>query len=66
MKEKIFKFLHDLLGWGFPKKLIGEDAFQPTYSCKYCEKTLAQDSTGAWFHLEDYGEFADKLLKTKD
>ena len=49
--RRIKKFFHDFLGWGFPEKRVGGDTFQPTYSCEFCDKELAQDSTGAWFHL---------------
>jgi len=48
---KIKKFLHDYLGWGFPNKSMCGDGFQPTYSCRFCDEEIAQDSTGAWFHL---------------
>lgn len=43
--------LHNKLGWGYPSKQVGGDGFQPTYSCKYCKSELAQDSSGAYFHL---------------
>lgn len=45
------KKLHDLLGWGYPLELIRGDSFQSVYSCRFCDKELAQDSTGAYFHL---------------
>ncbi len=45
------KFLHNILGWGYPTKLVGGDNFQPTYSCKFCDDELALDSQGNWFHL---------------
>lgn len=51
MFEKVKKFAHDKLGWGFPTQMEEEDSFQPTYHCRYCNHALAQDSTGAWFHL---------------
>lgn len=50
----IKRFVHNLLGWGFPKEnqgRIGGDDFQPTYQCQFCDYILAQDSTGSWFHL---------------
>lgn len=51
MKNKIKKLLHDNVGWAFPKTLIELDEFQPVFSCYFCEQIIAQDSTGAWFHL---------------
>ena len=51
MFEKIKKFIHDKLGWGFPNKRVGGDGFQQNYSCRFCDKEITQDSTGAWFHL---------------
>ena len=49
--NKIKKWFHDKLGWGFPIKLIGGDGFQQNYSCQFCEGELTQDSHGNWFHL---------------
>ena len=49
--KKIKQFFHNKLGWGYPVKLVGGDGFQPTFSCEFCSGELAQDSTGAWFHL---------------
>lgn len=46
-----WRFLHDILGWGYPAKRCGGDAFMPTYYCKYCLGTVAQDSQGNYFHL---------------
>lgn len=51
--KTIKKWIHDKLKWGFPKERTGGDGFQTTYSCEYCHSDLAQDSTGAWFHLTD-------------
>lgn len=45
------KFLHNVLGYGYPTTRSGGDNFQPTYGCKLCEYELAQDSQGGWFHL---------------
>ena len=50
--EKIRKFLHDYLGWGYPLNRIGGDEFQPTYSCRYCKDEICQDSQLNWFHLK--------------
>lgn len=50
-KNKIRKWLHDKLGWGYPVKLVGGDSFQQNYSCLFCNYNITQDSTGAWFHL---------------
>ena len=47
------QWLHDKLGWGFPSELYEQDSFQPTYSCKYCNKKLALDSAMNWFHLTE-------------
>jgi hypothetical protein len=52
----IRKFLHDKLGWGYPQGLGSNNSFQPSYSCRYCSGQVASDSTGAWFHLSDYGQ----------
>ena len=49
--NKIKKFLHDKLGWGFPNKMVGGDSFQQNYSCRFCKGEITKDSTGAWFHL---------------
>lgn len=51
MKTK--KWLHDKIGWGFPQSRTGGDFYQPTYSCRFCDKELAQDSNLDWFHLSD-------------
>ena len=53
--DKIKKFFHDFLGWGFPDGLKEKDeyGFQDTYKCKYCKGDITIDSTGAWFHLSD-------------
>ena len=48
------RILHDLLGWGFVKRLDEDDGFQPTYYCRFCDGKITRDSTGAWFHLSDY------------
>jgi len=55
LSNKIQKFFHDTLDWDFPVKYIDGDSFQQNYSCKFCEKEITQDSTGAWFHLTSYG-----------
>lgn len=47
----IKKLLHDILGWGYPNGVSETDPFQQTYNCLFCNGELAQDSTGAWFHL---------------
>lgn len=49
--NKIRKWLHNFLGWGYPVKRIGGDSFQPTFSCRFCDKEICQDSQGNWFHL---------------
>lgn len=49
--NKIKKFLHDKLDWGFPALKVSGDPFQPTYACRFCSDRLAQDSQGNWFHL---------------
>lgn len=51
--ERIKKFLHDKLFWGFPDKVKSKDSFQSTYSCRFCKNDLAQDSAFNWFHLTD-------------
>ena len=57
-KAPFSKLNHDIFGWGFPEKKIGGDNFQPVYKCKFCDKEIAQDSNGDWFHFDDY-----KLVK---
>ena len=48
------KLLHNLLGWGFFDGWADtSDKWQPTAKCRFCEYELAQDSTGAWFHLSE-------------
>lgn len=44
---------HDFAGWGYPTGLKEKDqyGFQDVYSCKFCNRELAQDSTGVYFHL---------------
>ena len=49
--NKIQKWFHDVLGWGYPTTIKEADSFQSTYHCKYCDGKLAQDSQGNWFHL---------------
>ena len=51
--QKIKKFFHDKLGWGFPIKNVWSGKFQSTCSCEFCNNELTQDSTGAWFHLSN-------------
>ena len=51
IKHRIQRFLHDKLGWGFPLERIGGDNFQPVYICRFCNRKIVRDSTGAWFHL---------------
>lgn len=45
------KLLHNLLKWGFPLERVGGDNFVATYSCKFCNEEITQDSQGNWFHL---------------
>lgn len=44
---------HDIAGWGYPNGIKEKDqyGFQDTYNCKFCNLSITQDSTGAWFHL---------------
>ncbi len=53
--KTVQKKIHDILHWGYPKSVnytvAYVDNFQPTRECEYCNYALAQDSTGAWFHL---------------
>ena len=49
--NKIKKFTHDFLDWGFPKKFISGDGFQQNYSCHFCDGEITRDSQGNWFHL---------------
>jgi len=46
------RFCH-WIGWGFPisETEIRGDAFQPVYHCMFCDRDLAQDSNGDYFHL---------------
>ena len=52
--DKIRKWLHDKLKWGYPAYRIGGTKFQTLYACRFCNKDLTQDSQGNWFHLSDY------------
>jgi hypothetical protein len=47
------RLTHDYLHWGYPNGMKEFDymRFQDTYHCRYCEKSVTQDSTGAWFYL---------------
>lgn len=65
--NKIKKFLHDVLRWGFPNGIRDKDqyGFQDTYNCKFCNGPLAQDSTGAWFHLDDHRHFYNEIYGSK-
>lgn len=47
----IKQFLHDHLDYGYPTEMTEKDSFQPVYGCELCDGRLAQDSTGAYFHL---------------
>lgn len=49
--NKIKKFLHNFLFWGFPDKFIDGDSFQQNYSCQFCDLDVTKDSQGNWFHL---------------
>ncbi len=49
--KKIQKLLHDFLGWGYPYGMKNLDSFQSSYNCKYCSKSICQDSQSNWFHL---------------
>jgi hypothetical protein len=49
--NKIKKFFHNLLGWGYPLAVLERDSFQPSYACRFCDGKLAQDSNGDYFHL---------------
>lgn len=51
--NKIKRFFHNILGWGFPKEKVGGDGFQTNYSCQFCDYKITQDSQGNWFHLSD-------------
>ena len=50
-KNVFVRFCHNVLDWGYPSEMSEHDSFQPTYRCKYCDKGLAQDSNGDYFHL---------------
>lgn len=47
------KWKHDNVDYGYPTGLREKDeyGFQDTYNCRFCDKSITQDSTGAWFHL---------------
>lgn len=54
--EKIKKWLHDKLGWGFRGKYINTShddivGLYMIYKCRFCDKALEKDSQGNWFHL---------------
>ena len=50
MFERIKKFLHDKLDWGFPNESRGFDGCSFTSTCRLCGGRLLQDSQGNWFH----------------
>ena len=54
MMIKIKKLFHDYLGWVYVGKRDGGDTFQPVYRCIICDKRIAQDSQGNFFHLSPF------------
>jgi len=53
MNKLLRKFTHNILRWGYPTKEF-KVGFNNVSLCEECNEELAQDSTGAWFHLSDY------------
>ena len=48
--ERIRRWLHDYLGWGYPGDRWGFDGCSMTAKCRMCDKGLLLDSQGNWFH----------------
>lgn len=46
--NKVKKWLHDKLGWGF---FNGKVDYNGSLGCSYCDRCITTDSTGALFHL---------------
>jgi len=53
MFERLKRFAHDILGWGFPYHR-DYDGYQWSAKCKFCDGRLLQDSNGDYFHKDDY------------
>jgi hypothetical protein len=52
IREKLAKFAHDKLGWGYPTKGIeGFDGASFEAHCRFCGQKLLMDSNGDWFHV---------------
>lgn len=51
MINKIQKWLHDKLGWGYPTGILERNPIQDVSGCRFCQGRLTQDSQGNWFHL---------------
>ncbi len=50
--NRIRRWLHDKLGWGYPDYLSDAGSYvMPTYECRYCDYAVTMDSQGNWFHL---------------
>ena len=49
MGEKIGRWLCKWLKWHKPDSKIGFDGCSNTSTCKYCHKSILQDSQGNWF-----------------
>lgn len=64
---KILKrFLHNKLGWAYPKKVEDiNDVFQTIHKCK-CGVECTQDSTGAWFHLSELKEIKKECKELQE
>ena len=49
--EKVQRWFHDHLGWGYPKHGIEDfDGASCVSHCKFCDGKLLMDSNGDWFH----------------
>ncbi len=66
MKERIKEKIHGVLGWGYPIGQQEDDDFQPTFACKFCDYRLAQDSTGAYFHLSEKQDSPRGITESKE
>ncbi len=49
--DRLRRFVHDKLDWGFPKPPSSFDGCSHVSVCKYCEGNILLDSQGNWFHL---------------
>lgn len=49
--KKLQRFLHKWLYWGFPDQQVSTWPGLETWRCKFCDKEIAKDPFGNYFHL---------------